>query len=53
MTHEKLTMAQALNRDVEPDPADLFAHVYATPTPQLREQAALVDDELSREGAPR
>ena len=33
----------------EPDPARLFAHVYASPTPQLREQAALVRDELSRE----
>lgn len=40
-----------LNRDVEPDPFELFAHVYATPTPQLAEQAALVADELSREGA--
>ena len=44
-------LRDGLNRDVEPDPADLFAHVYATPTPQLREQAALVADELSREGA--
>lgn len=40
-----------LNRDVEADPADLFAHVFATPTPQLREQAAMVADELSREAA--
>ena len=46
-------LRDGLNRDVEPDPADLFAHVYATPTPQLREQAALVADELSREGAAR
>lgn len=46
-------LRDGLNRDVEPDPADLFAHVYATPTPQLREQAALIADELSREGAPR
>lgn len=44
-------LRDGLNRDVEPDPADLFAHVYAVPTPQLREQAALVADELSREGA--
>ncbi|MEU7906535.1 thiamine pyrophosphate-dependent dehydrogenase E1 component subunit alpha [Actinoplanes sp. NPDC049118] len=42
-----------LNRDVEPDPSMLFAHVYAAPTQQLAEQAALVADELDREGAPR
>ncbi len=30
------------------DPADLFTHVYAAATPQLVEQAALVNDELSR-----
>jgi 2-oxoisovalerate dehydrogenase E1 component alpha subunit len=40
-----------INRDVEPVPADLFAHVFATPTRQLREQAALVSDELEREAA--
>jgi 2-oxoisovalerate dehydrogenase E1 component alpha subunit len=40
-----------INRDVEPDPSQLFDHVFATPTPQLREQAALVADELSREAA--
>ncbi len=42
-----------LNLDVPPDHADLFAHVYAEPTPQLREQAAIVADELSREGDAR
>ena len=36
---------------VEPtlDPQDLFRHVVTEPTPQLREQAALLADELSRE----
>ncbi|GAA5136404.1 thiamine pyrophosphate-dependent enzyme [Pseudonocardia adelaidensis] len=29
------------------DPAELFAHVYSAPTPQLREQAALLAAELS------
>ncbi|TQM37807.1 pyruvate dehydrogenase E1 component alpha subunit [Pseudonocardia cypriaca] len=29
------------------DPAELFAHVYSTPTPQLREQAALLAAELN------
>ena len=43
-------MRDGLMLDVEPDPADLFAHVYASPTPQLREQAAFLADELSREG---
>ncbi len=42
-----------LNRDVTPNHEDLFAHVYAEPTPQLREQAAVVADELSREGDAR
>ncbi len=42
-------MRDGLSRDIEPDPADLFTHVYAVPTPQLVEQAALVADELSRE----
>ncbi|MDI6100372.1 pyruvate dehydrogenase (acetyl-transferring) E1 component subunit alpha [Actinoplanes sp. NEAU-A12] len=44
-------LRDGLNQDVTPDPDDLFAYVYASPTPQLREQAALVADELSREGA--
>jgi 2-oxoisovalerate dehydrogenase E1 component subunit alpha len=38
-----------INRDVTPQPGDLFAHVYATPTPQLREQQAFLLDELARE----
>ncbi|MGW4947504.1 pyruvate dehydrogenase (acetyl-transferring) E1 component subunit alpha [Actinoplanes sp. NPDC004185] len=46
-------LRDGLNRDVEPDPAMLFDHVYASPTPQLAEQAALVADELEREGALR
>ncbi len=38
-----------INRDVEPNPDDLFRFVYAEPTPQLVEQLAMVRDELSRE----
>ncbi|MGH4000178.1 MAG: pyruvate dehydrogenase (acetyl-transferring) E1 component subunit alpha [Pseudonocardiaceae bacterium] len=38
-----------LNRDVEPRPDDLFDFVYASRTPQLEEQAALLADELARE----
>ena len=40
-----------LNRDEVADYRDLFTHVYAEPTPQLREQQALIADELSREEA--
>ena len=42
-------MREGLAKDSPADPADLFAHVYATPTSQLMEQAALVADELDRE----
>ena len=38
-----------LNVDVPPDHHDLFAYVYAEPTPQLLEQQALVGDELARD----
>lgn len=41
-----------INRDVVPNPDDLFAFVYSRPTPQLAEQLAMVHDELSREAAP-
>jgi 2-oxoisovalerate dehydrogenase E1 component alpha subunit len=40
-----------LNTDVAPRPDDLFDHVYASRTPQLEEQAALLADELAREEA--
>lgn len=40
-----------INTDVTADPASLFADVFASPTPQLREQAAFLADELSREVA--
>jgi pyruvate dehydrogenase E1 component alpha subunit len=38
-----------MNADVEVDPLSLFDHVYATPTPQLLEQRALVQAELEAE----
>ncbi len=44
---------EGLHRDAEIDPADLFTHVFTTPTPQLREQAALLADELAREQVAR
>ncbi len=42
---------EGLNRDVEPDPDALFADVFAQRTQQLREQAAMLADELEREAA--
>ncbi|MGA8987366.1 thiamine pyrophosphate-dependent dehydrogenase E1 component subunit alpha [Aeromicrobium sp.] len=45
------SMRKGLMTDVEPNPDDLFAHVYATPTPQLMEQAAFLAEELTREEA--
>lgn len=43
-------MRAGVDADTDPEPSELFAHVYAAPTPQLTEQAALLADELSREG---
>lgn len=37
----------AITTDAEPHPEDLFAHVYASPTPQLREQAEQLAAELA------
>jgi 2-oxoisovalerate dehydrogenase E1 component subunit alpha len=39
-----------LEPEPSPDPMELFANVYAEPTPQLREQADLLAAELSEEG---
>ena len=44
-------LREALNQDLEPDPQQLFAHVYSAPTPQLAEQSARLADELAREEA--
>ena len=44
-------MRLGLMTDIDPDPQELFRHVYAGPTPQLREQAAFLAEELSREDA--
>jgi pyruvate dehydrogenase E1 component alpha subunit len=41
-----------MNQDPEHDPLDLFVHVYAEPTPVLREQAALLRAELAAEAQP-
>ena len=44
-------MRDGLMKDVEPDPQELFRNIFATPTPQLQEQAAFLAEELSREEA--
>ena len=42
-------MRDGLNTDIEPDPMELFAHVYGRRTPALDEQAELLRDELHRD----
>ncbi|MEE1788050.1 thiamine pyrophosphate-dependent dehydrogenase E1 component subunit alpha [Streptomyces sp. SP17BM10] len=42
-------MRSEFHADAELDPMALFAHVYAEPTPQLREQAAQLSAELAAE----
>jgi pyruvate dehydrogenase E1 component alpha subunit len=44
-------LRDGLMREVSPDPALLFEHLYAEQTPQLKEQAAFLQDELAREEA--
>ncbi|MFK4099477.1 pyruvate dehydrogenase (acetyl-transferring) E1 component subunit alpha [Streptomyces sp. NPDC019531] len=46
-------LRERMNQDPALDPMDLFAHVYAEPTPQLREQRDLLRAELAAEGETR
>lgn len=46
-----LGMREGMMTDAIPAPSALFDNVYAWPTPQLEEQAALLADELEREVA--
>jgi pyruvate dehydrogenase E1 component alpha subunit len=41
------SVREALNRDVEPDPASMFTDVYSQPTALLVAEAAMVADELA------
>ncbi|MFC8304355.1 thiamine pyrophosphate-dependent dehydrogenase E1 component subunit alpha [Specibacter sp. NPDC057265] len=45
-------LRDGLNTDVAVDPQDLFKYVFSSPTRQLREQSAMLAEELSREEAP-
>jgi len=42
-------MRERLHADAELDPMDLFSHVYAEPTQQLREQESMLRAELAAE----
>ncbi len=42
-------LRRGLGEDVPVDAQDLFRHVFAVPTAQLKEQAAMLADELARE----
>ncbi|ADX74163.1 pyruvate/2-oxoglutarate dehydrogenase complex, dehydrogenase component alpha subunit [Pseudarthrobacter phenanthrenivorans Sphe3] len=52
--HAEAVAAQlrdGLSEDVPVDPQELFRHVFEKPTPQLKEQSALLADELARDAA--
>ncbi|MCY1228911.1 3-methyl-2-oxobutanoate dehydrogenase subunit alpha [compost metagenome] len=44
-------LREGLGEDVPVDPQDLFRYVFSTPTPQLKEQSAMLADEISRDEA--
>lgn len=44
-------LREAMATKPELDPQDLFRFVYSEPTPQLKEQAAMLADEIAREEA--
>ena len=44
-------LREGLGEDVPVDPQNLFRYVFSTPTPQLKEQSALLADELAREAS--
>ncbi|WP_411374076.1 thiamine pyrophosphate-dependent dehydrogenase E1 component subunit alpha [Arthrobacter sp. MPF02] len=45
------TLREGLGEDVPVDPQDLFRHVFEKQTPQLKEQSAMLADELARDAA--
>jgi 2-oxoisovalerate dehydrogenase E1 component alpha subunit len=44
-------LRDGLGEDVPVDPQELFRHVFSVPTPQLKEQSALLADELARDAS--
>ena len=44
-------LREGLSEDVPVDPQDLFSYVFSAPTPQLKEQSAMLADELARDAA--
>jgi pyruvate dehydrogenase E1 component alpha subunit len=44
-------LREGLSEDVPVEPQDLFKYVFSAPTPQLKEQSALLADELARDAA--
>lgn len=44
-------LREGLGEEVPVDPQDIFRYVFSSPTPQLREQSALLADELAREAS--
>jgi pyruvate dehydrogenase E1 component alpha subunit len=44
-------LRDGLNPEPSTNPAELFEHLYSVQTPQLKEQAAFLQDELAREEA--
>ncbi|RAX47246.1 pyruvate dehydrogenase (acetyl-transferring) E1 component subunit alpha [Arthrobacter sp. AQ5-06] len=44
-------LRDGLGEDVPVDPQELFRHVFSVPTPQLKEQSAMLADELAREAS--
>jgi pyruvate dehydrogenase E1 component alpha subunit len=44
-------LREGLSEDVPVDPLELFRHVFSAPTPQLKEQSAMLADELARDAS--
>ena len=43
------SLREAMNAEVNPDPRELFQHVFSEPTPQLKEQRQMLSEELNSE----